>query len=49
LKSDARKSNAPGPWLRRLAWLLALWAGGLAAFAAAAWLLRTLVRGIMPP
>jgi hypothetical protein len=31
------------PWLRRVGWLLALWAGGVAAL----WLVAALVRGIM--
>lgn len=30
-------------WLRRLGWMLALWAGGVAALGAVAWLLRVLM------
>ncbi len=30
-------------WLRRLGWLVALWAGGVAALGAVAWLLRVLM------
>lgn len=31
---------APGPLWKRLAWFVGLWAAGLAAVAALAWLLR---------
>jgi hypothetical protein len=31
---------APGPWWKRLAWFVGLWAGGVAAVAAVAFLLR---------
>ena len=31
---------APGPWWQRLAWFAGLWAGGVAAVAAIAFLLR---------
>ena len=31
-------------WLRRLGWMLALWAGGVAALGVVAWLLRVLMR-----
>ncbi|WP_368643207.1 DUF2474 family protein [Castellaniella ginsengisoli] len=34
-------------WLRRAAWLLALWGGGVIAVAAVAWLLRMAVRAVM--
>jgi len=30
-------------WLRRLGWMLALWAGGVAALGVVAWLLRVLM------
>jgi hypothetical protein len=30
-------------WLRRLGWMLALWAGGVAALGLVAWLLRVLM------
>ncbi|THC39350.1 DUF2474 domain-containing protein [Massilia sp. Mn16-1_5] len=30
-------------WLRRLGWLLVLWAGGVGAL----WLVATLIRGLM--
>ncbi|MFC5479034.1 DUF2474 domain-containing protein [Massilia suwonensis] len=30
-------------WLRRLGWLLVLWAGGVATL----WLVATLIRGLM--
>lgn len=33
-------------WLRRIGWLLLLWAGGIAALGLAAWLLRQLM-GVM--
>jgi len=39
--------TAPRLWLRRVAWLLALWGGSFIAFAALAWLLRTVVRSVM--
>jgi len=32
--------GAPGPLWKRLAWFVALWAAGLAAVAALAWVLR---------
>nr|WP_314542944.1 DUF2474 family protein [uncultured Massilia sp.] len=31
-------------WLRRLAWMAALWLGGVAALAAVAWVLRVAMR-----
>jgi hypothetical protein len=31
---------APGPWWKRLAWFVGLWAGGVAAVAAVGILLR---------
>ncbi|MDN4051957.1 DUF2474 domain-containing protein [Massilia sp. YIM B02763] len=31
-------------WLRRLAWMLALWLGGVAALGVVAWLLRVAMR-----
>ena len=30
-------------WLRRLGWMLGLWAGGVAALGVVAWLLRVLM------
>ncbi|MFK3737019.1 DUF2474 domain-containing protein [Massilia sp. TN1-12] len=32
------------PWLSRLAWMLALWLGGVAALGVVAWLLRLAMR-----
>jgi hypothetical protein len=32
--------NALANWLRRVAWLLALWSGGVIVVAGSAWLLR---------
>jgi hypothetical protein len=31
-------------WLRRLAWMAALWLGGVAALGAVAWVLRVAMR-----
>lgn len=31
-------------WLRRLAWMFALWLGGVAALGVVAWLLRVAMR-----
>ena len=33
-------------WLRRLAWMAALWAGGVAALAAVAYLLRVIMHAL---
>ena len=32
--------DAPGPWWKRLLWFVALWAAGVAAMGAVAYLLR---------
>ncbi len=33
------------PWFRRLAWLVAIWAGSVLALAAVAWPIRMLLKG----
>ena len=37
---DAGAGAPPSPWWRRLAWMLALWAAGVAALGAVAYALR---------
>ncbi|MBX6320100.1 DUF2474 family protein [Pigmentiphaga sp.] len=37
-------NHGPGAWRRRLAWLVLLWAGGVAALAALAALLKLAMR-----
>lgn len=33
--------EGPGPWWKRLAWLVAIWAGSVAALGAVAWVIRS--------
>lgn len=37
-------AHAPGPWPRRLGWLLLLWCGGVATVAAVAFAIRIAMR-----
>jgi hypothetical protein len=45
MPEPAETSERPG-WLSRFGWFIALWAAGVASLAAAAWLLKALMRSV---
>ncbi|MBP7657975.1 MAG: DUF2474 domain-containing protein [Pseudoxanthomonas sp.] len=45
MADEQRKGAPPSSW-RRLAWFVAIWAGGVVALGAAAWLFRLLMDAI---
>ncbi len=45
MENEQRNAETPSSW-RRLAWFVAIWAGGVVALGAAAWLFRLLMDAI---
>jgi hypothetical protein len=39
-------ATSTGTWLRRVGWLVLIWAASVAALGAAAWVLRLIMQGV---